>query len=171
MYIKQLTPPLAILLLSNSSSRNSLKTKNLFAVSKMKARRKFSRLTLHSKIAITSTVFLIFAGAVLTFIFEYDNPLTIKDYSLFDKIQVSFFQSVTTRTAGFATVPQENLTNSSSIISLLLMFIGGSPVGTAGGVKTVTFIVIIACAISAIKGKNEVTLFSRNIKKEAVSKA
>ena len=108
---------------------------------------------------------------MLVLIFEFNNPETIGNFSLFDKIQVSFFQSVTTRTAGFATVPQENLTNTSSILSLLLMFIGGSPVGTAGGVKTVTFAVILASAFSAIKGKNEVTLFSRNIKKEAVSKA
>ncbi len=144
---------------------------DVIRVSKMKTKKKFSRLTLHSKIAITSTAILIFAGALLFFIFEFNNPETIGDFSIFDKIQVSFFQSVTTRTAGFATVPQENLTNSSSVISLLLMFIGGSPVGTAGGVKTVTLVVIVASAISAIKGKNEVTLFSRNIKKEAVSKA
>ncbi len=144
---------------------------DVIRVSKMKTKRKFPRLTLHSKIAISTTLILIFAGAVLTFIFEFNNPQTIKDYSLFDKIQVSLFQSVTTRTAGFATVPQENLTNSSSIVSLLLMFIGGSPVGTAGGVKTVTIAVIFASAVSAIKGKNEVTLFSRNIKKEAISKA
>ncbi len=144
---------------------------DIIRVSKMKTKRKFPRLTLHSKIAISTTLILIFAGAVLTFIFEFNNPQTIKDYSLFDKIQVSLFQSVTTRTAGFATVPQENLTNSSSIVSLLLMFIGGSPVGTAGGVKTVTIAVIFASAVSAIKGKNEVTLFSRNIKKEAISKA
>ena len=136
-----------------------------------KTKNKLSRLTLHTKIALSSTLILIFSGALLIFIFEFNNPETIGDFSLFDKIQVSLFQSVTTRTAGFATVPQENLTNSSSIASLLLMFIGGSPVGTAGGVKTVTFAVILASALSAIKGKNEVTLFSRNIKKEAVSKA
>ena len=144
---------------------------DIIRVFQFKSKRKFSRLTLHSKIAIITTLILIFAGAVLIFIFEFNNPLTIRNFSLFDKIQASFFQSVTTRTAGFATVPQENLTSSSALVSLLLMFIGGSPVGTAGGVKTVTIAVIFAASVSAIKGKNEVNLFSRNIKKEAVSKA
>ena len=144
---------------------------DVIRVLSLKTNRKFSHLTLHSKIAIISTLILIFAGAILIFIFEFRNPLTIESFSLFDKIQVSFFQSVTTRTAGFATVPQENLTNASSLVCLILMFIGGSPVGTAGGVKTVTVAVIIAASISSVKGKNEVNLFSRNIRKEAVSKA
>ena len=100
------------------------------------------RLTLHSKIALSATLVLIFGGAVIIFILEYSNPLTIANYSFFDKIQVSFFQSITTRTAGFATIPQENLTNASAIFCLLLMFIGGSPVGTAGGIKTVTIVVL-----------------------------
>lgn len=128
-------------------------------------------LTLHSKIALCGTLILIFAGAFLILIFEYNNPLTIKNYSLFDKIQVSFFQSITTRTAGFASVPQQNLTNASSIICLLLMFIGGSPVGTAGGIKTVTIIVLLASAFAAIRNKDEVTLFNRNIPRSAISKA
>ena len=92
----------------------------------------FRHLTLHSKIAITVTFGLILVGALLIFAFEYANPATVGNMSLFDKIQVSLFQSVTTRTAGFASVPQENLTNPSSFVSLILMLIGGSPVGTAG---------------------------------------
>jgi len=131
----------------------------------------FSSLTLHSKIALSMTGFLILAGAVAFFVFEYHNPLTMKDYSLVDRIQASVFQSVTTRTAGFATIPQQNLTNASSIVSLLLMFIGGSPVGTAGGIKTVTIVVLIASAFTTIKNKEEVVLFHRTISKQAVSKA
>ena len=142
----------------------------LDAVKKQKAKW-FKHLTLHSKIALSSSAFLILAGAVLFFIFEYNNPHTIKDFSLFDKIQASVFQSVTTRTAGFMTIPQQNLTNPSSYVSLLLMFIGGSPAGTAGGIKTVTFTVLIASSISAIKNRNETVLFNRSIPKLAVSKA
>ena len=93
-----------------------------------KNRRIFRHLTLHSKIAISVTAGLILLGAILIFIFEYDNPLTIGELSLLDKIQVSLFQSVTTRTAGFATIPQENLTNASAAVSIMLMLIGGSPV-------------------------------------------
>ena len=131
----------------------------------------FSNLTLHSKIALSATGVFIVVGAVAFFIFEYNNPLTMKDYSLFDKVQVSLFQSVTTRTAGFATIPQQNLTNASAIVALLLMFIGGSPVGTAGGIKTVTIVVLIFAAFSTIKNKEDVVLFQRTIPKQAVSKA
>ena len=133
--------------------------------------RRFRNLSLHSKIAITTTLILIFGGGILIFLFEYDNPLTIGDMSLFDKIQVSLFQSVTTRTAGFATVPQQNLTNASSILCLLLTFIGGSPVGTAGGIKTVTVAVLVASAMATIQNKQDVTMFHRNISKQAVKKA
>jgi trk system potassium uptake protein TrkH len=128
-------------------------------------------LTLHSKIALTTTAILIIGGGIVFFILEYSNPLTIGGYSLFDKLQVSMFQSITTRTAGFATVPQQNLTDASSFVSLLLMFIGGSPVGTAGGVKTVTIAVLIASALATIQNRNEVVLFNRQIPKQALSKA
>ena len=140
-----------------------------------KARRKktrfFSALTLHSKIAIAATLILIFVGAAFIFAFEYNNPQTIGDYTLLQKMEVSLFQSVTTRTAGFATVPQENLTNPSAIVCLLLMFIGGSPVGTAGGIKTVTFAVVIVAAISSVRNKEDAEVFGRRLAKQAVSKA
>ena len=136
-----------------------------------KKRRGFRNLSLHSKIAIATTLILILGGGILIFLFEYNNPLTIGNLSLFDKVQVSLFQSVTTRTAGFATVPQQDLTNASSILCLLLMFIGGSPVGTAGGIKTVTFAVLVVSALATIQNKQEVSLFNRNISKQTVNKA
>jgi trk system potassium uptake protein TrkH len=136
-----------------------------------KKRRGFRNLSLHSKIAITTTLVLILGGGILILLFEYNNPLTIASLSLFDKVQVSLFQSVTTRTAGFATVPQQNLTNASSILCLLLMFIGGSPVGTAGGIKTVTFAVLVVSSLATIQSRQEVSLFNRNISKQTVNKA
>lgn len=131
----------------------------------------FRDLTLHSKIAVTATLSLIMVGTVLIFAFEYSNPQTIKEYTLLQKMEVSLFQSVTTRTAGFATVPQENLTNASSIVCLLLMFIGGSPVGTAGGIKTVTFAVLAASAFASIRNQEDTEVFGRRLTKQAVSKA
>lgn len=131
----------------------------------------FKHLTLHSKIAITVTAGLILIGALLIFVFERNNPLTIGNLPLFDKIQVSLFQSVTTRTAGFATVPQENLTNASTVISLILMSIGGSPVGTAGGMKTVTIAVLICSASATIRNKKDATLFGRRISDDSIKKA
>lgn len=131
----------------------------------------FRRLTLHSKIALWATFLLIFSGAALIFAFEHNNPMTVAENTLFEKLQFSLFQSVTTRTAGFATVPQENLTNGASFVSLVLMFIGGSPVGTAGGIKTVTVAVIFAAALSTIRNQNETELFNRAVTKKTIGKA
>ena len=131
----------------------------------------FKSLTLHSKIVITSTLALIFGGALLVFFFEYNNVNTIADFNIFDKIQISMFQSITTRTAGFATIPQEYLTDQSVIVCLILMFIGGSPVGTAGGIKTITAVSLIAIAIASILNKKEVVLFNRNLSSEITRKA
>ena len=131
----------------------------------------FKSLTLHSKIVISSTLVLIFGGGLLVFLFEYSNINTIANLNIFDKLQISMFQSITTRTAGFATIPQENLTDQSVIVCLILMFIGGSPVGTAGGIKTITAISLIAIAVASIRNKKEVVLFNRNLSSEITRKA
>ncbi len=144
---------------------------NAFKKTRQKGARAFRELTLHTKIALSATAVFIVSGWLLFFVFEYNNPLTIKDLSLGDKLMASLFQSVTTRTAGFATVPQENLTNASSIVSLLLMFIGGSPAGTAGGIKTVTIAVVFASSLATIRHHKDVTMFGRTITKEAVGKS
>jgi trk system potassium uptake protein TrkH len=139
--------------------------------SRGRRRKLFRHLTLHSKIAITVTCGLILGGALCFFVLEYANPRTIGQLSLFDKMQVSLFQSVTTRTAGFASVPQENLTDASSVISLMLMMIGGSPVGTAGGMKTVTIAVLFSSAFATIGNKERATMFGRCISLESIRKA
>jgi len=131
----------------------------------------FRKLTLHSKIALSTTAVLLLAGTAAFLVFEYDNPLTIGNLSFGDKVQASMFQSVTTRTAGFAAVPQENLTNASAIVSLFLMFVGGSPVGTAGGIKTVTIAVLMISAFATIRNKEEAEIFQRRIAKQAIGKA
>lgn len=129
------------------------------------------RLTLHSKIVLFTSFFLIVAGALAFFFLERNNPLTFGPLSTAEQIGASVFQSVTTRTAGFFTVPQEHLTNASALVSLLLMFIGGSPVGTAGGIKTVTFAILFSSAASSIRGRNDVNLFGRRISPIAIRKA
>ncbi|MBQ6833231.1 MAG: potassium transporter KtrB [Lachnospiraceae bacterium] len=131
----------------------------------------FRSLTLHSKIALSTTAFLLVSGGIAFFVFEYHNPLTLEGLSFFDKVQVALFQSITTRTAGFASIPQQDLTNASAFVSLFLMFIGGSPVGTAGGVKTVTIAVLLASALATIRNKEETELFHRRISKQAINKA
>ena len=136
-----------------------------------KVKNVFRKLELHSKIAISVTLILLFGGALLTFIFEYHNEATIAGLSMPNKIMASLFQSVTTRTAGFLTIPQENFTAASSFLFLILMFIGGSPSGTAGGVKTVTVAVIVLSAVSIVQGKNDIEVFKRKIGDFYVKKA
>ena len=138
---------------------------------KIKRFKCFKSLSLHSKIVLSFTFILIICGAVFIFLFEYNNPLTIGNFGMLDKIQISLFQSITTRTAGFATIPQENLTNSSALVCLLLMFIGGSPVGTAGGIKTITFVSLFAIALASIRNKKEVIIFNRTLSSEITRKA
>lgn len=128
-------------------------------------------LTLHSKIAITASALLIFGGGLLILICEFNNPATIGDMSFFDKIQVSLFQSVTTRTAGFASVPQENLRDTTSVISMVMMLVGGSPVGTAGGLKTVTVAVLVCSALATVRNKREATLFGRRVSSDSIRRA
>ncbi len=134
-------------------------------------KKRFRHLTLHSKIAITVTLSLIFGGALLIFLFEYANPRTIGNLPLMDKLQISLFQSITCRTAGFASIPQENLTDASAAVSILLMLIGGSPVGTAGGVKTVTIAVLFCSAFATIRNRSSASLFGRCISDESIKKA
>lgn len=129
------------------------------------------RLSLHSKIVLLTTLVLIVGGGILILLFDYNNPNTIGAMTLLDKIKVSLFQSITCRTAGFATVPQENFTTSSSIVSMLLMFIGGSPVGTAGGVKTVTVVVVFLATFAIVCNKSDVEVFNRRIAQESINKA
>ena len=131
----------------------------------------WAHLTLHSKIANAASTVLVFGGGLLVLICEYNNPATIGEMSFLNKVQVSLFQSVTTRTAGFASVPQENLRDATALISIVMMLVGGSPVGTAGGLKTVTIAVLVCSAISTIRNKRESTLFGRRISPASVRRA
>ena len=129
------------------------------------------RLSEHTKLVMAMTAVLILAGAVCIFLMEYDNPETLGKMSLGDKIMNSIFQSVTFRTAGFASVPQQSLTEGSCTVGALLMFIGGSPVGTAGGVKTVTFFALLLNTLSFIRNRNENVVFGRRFTSDLIHKA
>lgn len=128
-----------------------------------KAKFLFKKLELHSKVAIVTTLFLIVSGGILIFCLEYSNNQTIGNMPLWEKIMASFFQSVTTRTAGFLTISQDSLRDSTAFLCIMLMFIGGSPSGTAGGIKTVTIATLVISTIAVIKGKPDAELFHRKI--------
>lgn len=128
-------------------------------------------LSLHTKLVLVTTGILILVGGVVIFLAEYNNEATMARYTLPQKILASLFQSVTTRTAGFQTIPQENFTISSQLTSVILMFIGGSSAGTAGGVKITTIAVIVLMVLSVVKGKERTEVFERTIPSNTIRKA
>ena len=134
-------------------------------------RTKKYKLNLTAKVAIMMSCFLTIAGMILFFGLEYTNNGTIGNMSLSEKIMASFFQSVTTRTAGFNTVPMGNLRSSSIFLFCILMFIGASPGSTGGGIKTTTIGVLIVYVISIVKNRQHTTLFNRRIDWEVMNKA
>lgn len=105
--------------------------------------KKSKRLMLHTRVVLWITMVLMIAGALIIGIAEWNNPATLGNMSVGDKIMNSFFQSITTRTAGFATFDQSAMTSISIVISEFLMFVGGSPVSTAGGIKTTTLFIFL----------------------------
>jgi trk system potassium uptake protein TrkH len=131
----------------------------------------FRKLSLHTKIVLVMTTGLILIGAIFFFLLEYSNPGTLGDLSIKEKILGSFFQSVTTRTAGFNTIPQENMSFASQFMTIMMMFIGGSPGGTAGGVKTVTMGVIFLAVVSVVRAKDDVEVYGRRISWDIIKRA
>lgn len=130
----------------------------------------WKKLHVHTKLVLIITILLIVSGTVLFFVCEYSN-ITMNELSLFDKLQVSFFQSVTLRTAGFATVNIADLFTHTKLWMCLFMLIGGSPAGTAGGIKTVTFAIVCLMIYNIYHGRREVILFQRRIKKRLIIRA
>ncbi len=129
------------------------------------------KLQLNTKIAILVTGVLIVFGFIFFFISEYSNPLTIGNLPLKDKIFASLFMSVSPRTAGFATVSQAGLETASKFMTVIFMFIGGSPSGTAGGIKTVTLAVLFISVLSVIRGKESIEVFHKRIPTELLQRA
>jgi len=131
-------------------------------------RKKRKRLSLHTKIVLITTLTLICLGALFFYLFE--RNYTIRDLPFKTKILVSFFQSVTARTAGFNTIEIGRLTNDTILILMMLMFIGASPGSTGGGVKTTSFALLIIMLWNRLKGNEEVNVMNRTIPKELMSK-
>lgn len=133
--------------------------------------RRFRNFSVYTKLVLITTGVLILGGAVLFLILEWNNPGTLGNMSSADKVMNAFFQSVTLRTAGFASVDQAALTPAGKGLSLILMLIGGSSGSTAGGLKTVTFIVLLLFIWTRARGKNTVTAFRRTIPTDKVMDA
>lgn len=129
------------------------------------------KLSLHSKVALTMTAFLVISGTIFTFLFEYNNSLTMADLNIFEKILASFFHSVTLRTAGFNNINIGDLKSATLMISILYMFIGASPGSTGGGVKTTTFAAIVLATKAVILGREDVSVMGRRLEKNIISRS
>ena len=131
----------------------------------------FKRFSEHTKLVLSLTLGLILAGWVIFFLTEYNNPATMQGMSLGDKLLNSLFESVTLRTAGFASFSQKGLTDISCVFAYIIMFIGGSPIGTAGGIKTVTFFLAMMGIITYIRDEDVNVVFNRRVSDESMRKA
>lgn len=133
--------------------------------------RSFKNLSLHSKIVLSATILLIVLGAVFIFIAEINNPDTLSKLPVSGKVLASFFHSVTPRTAGFNTLDTASLSMPTKFMTIILMFIGGSPGSTAGGIKTATVAILIITVISVVRGKDDAEVFERHLPKYLVYRA
>lgn len=131
----------------------------------------FNRLQAHTRLVLSTTLILIVSGALIVFAGEFRNLSTIGGMSTAEKVLACLFQSVTFRTAGFSTVPQQELTPFTCIAGLFYMTIGGSPAGTAGGIKTVTAAILLISAASYIRRDDEVVIYGRKVSHQMIFKA
>lgn len=134
-------------------------------------KKSFAKLSLHSKLAITVTVILIGIGFISMLVLEFNNPHTMGELPLKGKLLSGMFHSITPRTAGFNILPTDKLTMASIFFTIVLMFIGGSSAGTAGGVKITTVGVIVITIVSVIKGKTDTEVFGRRIPRSLVDRS
>lgn len=134
-------------------------------------KRRFSRLSLHSKVVLIMSAALLTIGFALFLILEYNNLETLGRLSFDQKVLVSWFQAVVPRTAGFSTIDVGQLTNPTLFFLIFLMFVGASPGSTGGGIKTTTIGALLAAAWAVIKGDEEVELLNRRLPKEIIYRA
>lgn len=123
----------------------------------------FHKLSVYARLVLLTTLGLLLLGWVLTLLLEWDNPATLGAMPLGSKLLNGLFQSVTLRTAGFASIDQAKLTEGSKAVAVTLMLIGGSSGSTAGGLKTVTFVVLLLFTGARARGKTTVNVFKRAI--------
>ncbi len=130
----------------------------------------FKKYKLHTKLVLSTTAALIILGTIAFLILERHSP-TMENMTLWQRIQASMFCAVTPRTAGFNTVNTADLSSGSKLLTVVLMFIGGSPGSTAGGIKTTTFAIVIICVWANLRNKSGANAFKRRLESSALSQA
>jgi trk system potassium uptake protein TrkH len=140
-------------------------------LSELMSFRRGRHLTLHTRIVLRATVALIVVGTLLVLGLEHSNPATLGNMPPGGKVLAAAFQAVTPRTAGFNTVPIGSLAQVTLLVVIILMFIGASPGSTGGGIKTTTFVVILATIRSALYGRHDVEVGTRRLPEDVPVKA
>lgn len=133
--------------------------------------RHWQKISVNTKIILTATMLLNFVAFVLFWLLEHNNPNTIGNMPLGDQLLASWFQAITPRTAGFNTVPVEELTDASTLLTMFLMFIGGGSLSTASGIKLGTFVILILTTVAFLRQRKDVTIFERRIPERQVRKS
>lgn len=133
--------------------------------------RRFKKFSVYTKLVLLTSLGLVVGGAVLVAILEWTNPNTLGAMPTWQKILNAFFQSVTTRTAGFAALDQSGLTDAGKGVSIFLMLIGGASGSTAGGIKVITFLVLFLFVINRARGRKTVNVFHRSIPESKIMDA
>jgi trk system potassium uptake protein TrkH len=134
-------------------------------------RRHFSRFSLHAKMTVVVTLALLVSGTLLILLLEFSNPATLGQFNFWGKLYNAFFTSATPRTAGYNTLPTGQLAEATLFLLVVLMFIGASPSGTGGGIKTTTFGTLLVAALSLFRGDEEPLLFKKRIPLVVLNKA
>ena len=135
------------------------------------SKRSFRKTTVYTKMVLIISATLALGGGAVIALLEWNNPATLGNLPAAEKCLAALFQSVTSRTAGFYSIPQGTLRDATKTITDVLMFIGGSSGSTAGGVKTATMGVLVLAVIAAARGRSRVTVFHRTISAQQVSDA
>ena len=131
-------------------------------------RRKWRKFSLHTKVVLTTTAILLTLGTLGTLCLEYNNARTLANFNLPGKVLASWFQSVTTRTAGYNTIDIGGMRSATQFLFVMLMFIGASPGSTGGGIKTTTFGTLVLAVWAMVRGKEDIEIYKRRLPKEIV---
>ncbi|WP_019673233.1 TrkH family potassium uptake protein [Psychrobacter lutiphocae] len=133
--------------------------------------RSWTKISVNTKLVLVTTLILNLVAFFLFWLLEHNNPNTIGNYSFGNQLIASWFQAITPRTAGFNTIPIDQLTDASTLLTMFLMFIGGGSVSTASGIKIGTFVILILTTIAFIRQRDDVTVFERRIPDRLVRKS
>lgn len=138
---------------------------------KLRPNKFIERMKLHTKLVLITTAILVGGGFLFILLFEYNNPDTLGNMTFGNKCLAALFEAVTLRTAGFITVPQAGFRDGTFMIMCGMMIVGGSPLGTAGGIKTTTLALVFLLTWATIKGKDDIEVCRRRINKQNVRSA